>query len=184
MINSSKEIGLSLGRLILGWSDKILMLALIGALAIGSTWLDATTTRPKGPVETDDCPGSGVIVDTEVVYLWLPNTVMELAASRQKPWSARTRQEWRLSLTGQERQSLWYATTVRCYQADGKSVDNTFIRRPYPTDAQNFAEFADVLAAAAGNPPARYAGAEVRVVSGDLSPQQARSVVALLVSGR
>lgn len=62
------------------------------------------------------------------------------------------------------------------------ALEITFIRRPGLIDAANSAEFLDVLATAAGNPPPKYSGAEVRIMSDNLSARQAREALEQLVS--
>ena len=46
------------------------------ATVIGLTQLDALTPRPSPEPELSDPPGSGLIVRSEVIHLWLPETLV------------------------------------------------------------------------------------------------------------
>jgi hypothetical protein len=185
MTNATSATRQSIGRLLWSWGDKALMLGLIGALAIGSNWLNVCAGQPNrsGDVAVDDTPGAGIIVDTEVVRLWLPESVIDLAAQKSEFTRARVHQELCTGLECQEENHLWYALTIRCYQTDGRAVEITSIRRPCVMDAPSFTEFLDVLATADGNPPAKYSAADVRIVAGNPPVRLAREIVEKLVSG-
>jgi hypothetical protein len=177
MTNSNAVTWRLLGRLLWSRGEKFLMLGLIAALALGSTWLNVGASRPSRRLEADDLPGAGVIVKTEVVDLWLPETLIDLVDHRPECVLARTQQELRTTLECRGVDDLWYAYTIRCYQVNGGVGDVTFVRRPSLCESQNFAEYLNVLATAAGNPPGRYASAEVHILPGNLSARQVREAV-------
>jgi hypothetical protein len=170
-------------RPVVSWRIHGLMLGLIGALAIGSTWLDARASRPSRAVVGNEPHGTGIIVGNQVIRLWLPENLLEMAVHQHEPWQRRVQADLRAVLDRRGQDRLWYGLTIRTRQADGRSVEITFFRRPCCTSSERFAEFLDVLATAAGNPPDKYAGAEVRVLPGDLPAPQGRQVVEQLVSG-
>jgi hypothetical protein len=171
-------------RLVVRQSINGLMLGLIGALAIGSAWLDGRASRSSRALGANEPPGTGISVGTRVIDLWLPQTLIELAVHQPEPWRRRVQTELRNSLDRGGQNRLWYALTMRSLQANGAAVEITFIRRPCPTDAESFAEFLDVVATAAGNPPEKYADAAVRILPGNLPAPQARQIVEQLVWGQ
>jgi hypothetical protein len=184
MTNSIMVGGCLAPRLIRDWGINIVMCALLGALAIGSTWLDASASRPRQPVETDDLPDSGVIVQSEIVHLWLPEALIDLADSRCSACSARARQNLCDALDCRNPDKLWYAITKQTRQRNGDLVDLTYVRQVSQIDSQNYAELVDVLAAADGHPAREYSGADVQIVAGNLSFCQAPEVIRQLISGR
>ncbi|MFI5458683.1 MAG: hypothetical protein ACHRXM_24905 [Isosphaerales bacterium] len=174
------------GRLLRNLGDKVLIVVLIVATGIGLTWLDSWAIRPGRELELHDNPGSGVTVRAEVLHLWLPQTLIDLARNQSMSLVALTHQESRTSLE-RRGQDLWYALTTRSHQVNGRVADVTFIRHPY-RDPQFFQEFLDVLTTAAGNPPfysaSDYSGAEVHILSAELSEREPREVVEELLSLR
>jgi WD40 repeat protein len=97
--------------------------------------------------------GDGIIVRSQVLRVWLPKTLTELAV-RQFPSlvAIRTHDELRRFLEGVDQKDLWYALTVRSSLANGEIEDLTVIRWPYQ-DPDHFSESAAVLALAAGSVP-------------------------------
>jgi hypothetical protein len=154
----------------------VFMVAMIVATAIGLTWLDVRALWPGQGVGPEDLPGSGVIVRTEVLHLWLQESLMEPAGPQPESSVARTHRELRAILECRGQEGLWYALTSRGHQVDGGSADITLIRHPYG-DAEHFREFLDVLATAAGHPTPYHAGAQVHFVAGDLSGREPREVI-------
>jgi hypothetical protein len=161
------------------------MVFLLVAPVIGFTWLDSRASRPSQVLEPDDKPGSGVTVRAEVLQLWLPETLIELAGHRPESLVPQTHHELQSSLERRRQEKLWYALTTRGYQVNGGIADITFIRHPYWAP-QHFQEFLDVLATVAGNPPRypalHYSGAEVHILSGELSEREPSAVVEELLS--
>jgi len=162
------------------------MVFVLVAPVIGLTWLDSCARRPSRLLEPDDNPGSGVTVREEVLQLWLPETLIDLAGQHSESSVAPTHQELRTSLERRGQEKLWYALTTRSYQVNGGIADITFIRHPY-RDPEHFQEFLDVLATAAGNPPRyptlQYSGSEVHILPGELSEREPSEVVEELLSG-
>ena len=68
---------LRLGRQLRSWGEKLLMLTVV--LAAGVTWIDSSEARPGRAHEADDTPDSGYIIRTEVIDIWLPDSLIDLA---------------------------------------------------------------------------------------------------------
>jgi hypothetical protein len=174
-------------RLLRSWADKAMLLALVAATAIGLAWLDSRVIRPGRGLEPQDDPRSGVTVRNEVLHLWLPETLSELAKHQPFTAVAQQHQQLRTSLERRARESAWYALTTRAHQANGGMADITYIRHPY-SDSQTFQELLDVLATAAGNPPLHstlnLSGARVHILSSELSEREPSEVVRELLRGQ
>jgi hypothetical protein len=167
-------------RLLRSWGDKAILLAVIAGTAIGLAWLDSRVIRPAQGLEPHDGTSSGVTVRSEVLHLWLPESLSELGKLEPSSSVGQQHQQLRTSLERRARESAWYALTIRGYQANGRMADITFIRHPY-RDSQILQEFVDVLATAAGNPPLhsalKYSGAKVHTLSSEQSAREPREVV-------
>jgi hypothetical protein len=124
-------------------------------------------------------------VRTEVLRLWLPETLIDFEEHRSPSSAPPIHSELRAFLERRRQTHLWYAMTTRGHQVDGRLVDMTFIRRPY-SDSQHFQEFLDVLATAAADPAQyptmSYAGAEVHILPRELSEREPAEVVEELKS--
>ncbi len=172
-------------RLFWSWGEMLLALVALIAPVIGYTRLDSCASRSSRLLEPDDRPGSGVTVRAEVLHLWLPETLIELAAHQPRCLVAQTHDDLRSFLECRGQRELWYAFTTRSHQVNGGIVDTTVIRHPYK-DPNHFPEFLDVLGTAAGNPPTypalSYSGAEVHVLPGKLSEREPSEVVEELTS--
>ena len=142
-------------------------------------WLD----RLK-QLEPADRPGSGIIVRSELLRLWLPQTLTELAKRQSQFRVVRTHEELQRFLELQDRKDLWYALTMRGHQVNGDFVDITFIRWPYD-DPLHFPELLEILATAAGNPPrdpdADFSTASVHIIANDSLNREPREVIAELL---
>ncbi len=176
---------LALRRLLKSWAEKVLMVSVLVAPVVGLTWLDSCASRPGQSLEPDDKPGSGITVRADVLDLWLPATLIDLAGRHSESSVPSTHEELRTFLDRGGQEKLWYASTTRSYQVNGGVVDITVIRHP-SRDPQHFQEFLDVLATVAGNPPSyptlHYAGAEVHILPGKLSEREPSEVVEELSS--
>ncbi|MFI5457632.1 MAG: hypothetical protein ACHRXM_19490 [Isosphaerales bacterium] len=67
------------GRMLRSLGDKVLIVVVIVATGIGLTWLNSWAIRPGRQLEPRDKPGSGVAVRAEVLHLWPPQTLIDLA---------------------------------------------------------------------------------------------------------
>jgi hypothetical protein len=185
MTKSDMVTWLSRGRLLRSVGGKALIIFLLVATALGFTLLDSCVIRPGRSMKLPDRPGSGVMIRTECTHLWLPETLIELARNPSETLGEQTHEGLRIALDRREQQGLWYAFTLRSHQADGRTAESNYVRRPY-REPENFRELPEILARAAGNPspsPAsRFSAAEIHILSREQSGREPREVVAELFS--
>jgi hypothetical protein len=163
--------------------DNILMALIVFAAVIGLDRFAAHVSRQNEELAPDDYPGAGVIVHSEVVRLWLPQTLIECAKLESLSRFVRTHEELRRFLELRRQQNLWYALTIRGYQVNDEFSDVTYIKRPYD-DNQCFQELLVILATAAGNPPGEptsdLSKASIHVISDEFLTRDPRKVMAEL----
>jgi hypothetical protein len=131
---------------------KLLTMIVIGGGSLGLTLFACHLARQDRAPEPANHPGSGIIVRSEVLRLWLPQTLIELAKRQTLPSRIRTHEELQRTLECLCQRDVWYALTARAHKVNGERVDLTTIRWPY-RDSRYFPELLDVLALAAGEPP-------------------------------
>jgi hypothetical protein len=164
-------------------SGTLRLVTVIGVGSIGLAFFASNMARQDRLAGFDDEPGSGIMIRSEVIRLYLPRTIIELAKRQTQQPALRTHDDLRRNLELQHQQNLWYALTVRGLQVNGELVDLTFIRRPY-SDPARFAEFLDVLAAVTGNPPDLWrnlSSAGVTFIPDELSVREPREVMSELI---
>ena len=168
-------IDLPLGALFSRLVGNLMIVVVFVTTAIGLTQFDALAPRPSGAPEFSDPPGSGVIVRSEVIHLWLPEILVDPARHEFPALVARTHQELKKALERRGQENLWYAITVRGHQANHGAADISFIRYPY-REPENFQELMDVLATVAGSPPrhssADYSAAIVHIIPAGMSRRE------------
>jgi hypothetical protein len=168
-------IDLPLGALFSRLVGNVMIVVLFLTTAIGLTQFDALAPRPSGALEFSDPPGSGVIVRSEVIHMWLPEILADPARQEFPALVARTHQELKKMLERGGQENLWYAITVRGHQANHGASDISFIRYPY-REPENLQELMDVLATVAGRPPrhpsADYSAAVVQIMPEGMSQRE------------
>ena len=60
-------------------AGNLMIVIVFGTTAIGLTQLNAVAPRPSAAPEFSDPPGSGLIVCSKVIHLWLPETLLDPA---------------------------------------------------------------------------------------------------------
>ncbi len=174
---------LRLGRELRSWGEKLLMLTVV--LAAGVTWIDPSEARPGRALEADEIPDSGYIIRIEVIDIWVPESLIELAKQPAASSVPQSHQELRTLLERSGHRNLWFAVTTRHYQINGGAGDLTYIRHPY-LEPEHFRELQSVLAIAVGKPPldpSRFgSGCAVHIVPKELSDREPREVVEQLLS--
>jgi hypothetical protein len=167
------------------WGGSIVMMIVFVAGVVGLARLSFHVARQAQKLEPADRPGAGIIVRSELLHLWLPQALTELAKRQSQSRVVRTHEELRRFLELQDRKDMWYALTIRGHQVNDNFVDLTFIRRPYD-DPLQFPEFLNILATAAGHPPrdpdADYSNASVHILAQELLKSEPREVMAELLS--
>jgi hypothetical protein len=168
-------IDFPLGALFRRLAGNLMIVVVFVTTAIGLTQFDAVAPRPSAAQEFSDPPGSGVIVRSEVICLWLPEALVDPAGDEFPALVARTHQELKKVLERRGQENLWYAITVRGHQANQGAADISFIRHPY-RDPENLQELMDVLATVAGSPPrhrsADYSAAIVHIMPAGMSQRE------------
>jgi hypothetical protein len=164
-------LGVLFSRLV----GNLMIVVIFAITAIGLTQFDALAPRPSGAPEFSDPPGSGVIVRSEVIHLWLPETLVDPARHEFPALVARTHQELKKALERGGQEDLWYAITLRGHQASHGSADISFIRYPY-REPKHLQELMDILATVAGSPPrhpsADYSAAIVQIMPAGMSQRE------------
>jgi hypothetical protein len=175
---------LALWRLLLRWGDKVLLVVVIIAPAIGWMCLDSRRVRPSRSHESKNFAGSGTLTHVEVVDLWVPETMLDAGRRQPDCAAAPAYAELRSTINRRTWDNLWYALTIRAYQVDGGAADITFIRHPFREPCY-VKEFHHVLAAAAGISPRHstvgYNRAEVHILPVDVAEREPREVMEALL---
>ncbi len=119
---------------------------------VGLSRVDFQTARPAPENLPDGPPGSGIVVRVEVTTIWLSQGLFDLAQRKTDPAVFASHEELRTRLDRVGLGAAWYAMTTRGYQLNGRAAEITFIRRRRDS-SEDFGEYQDVMATAAGRPP-------------------------------
>ena len=153
----------------------------------GLTCLPLPADREGQALESAHNLGSGIIVRSELLELWLPETLTKLAQRPSQALGLRSHEELQRYLEAEGRKDVWYALTTRAHQVNGDFVDITVIRWPYSEPLQ-FAELREILARAGGDPAndsdAGGPPAAVRILQQDELVREPRQVMAELLGHR
>jgi hypothetical protein len=170
--------------LISNWGRMIFLIFVIVAGAIGLSCFAAhVSMRNQTAAEADESDW-GLVVRVEILRVWLPPVLSELA--KQDPPTAviRTHEELRrhLELCGQE--NTWYAMIWRGHNAQREFVDIPVVRQPYG-EAHLFPELLELLSSAAGNshgePTGLYATTSFGLLPESFLKREPRAAVADLL---
>ena len=130
--------------------------------------------------EASGQPGGGIIIRSEVLRVWLPQSLIDLAKRQTQPSMIRTLEELQRILEDRNQRDVWYALTSRGHQASGEFIDLTVIRWPY-RDSRYFPELLDVLAVASGHPAsepgADFSDVSISVLPDDVLEREPRDVM-------
>jgi hypothetical protein len=163
---------------------NILTMIVIVAAVTALTRFATHMTRQPQECEPVDATSAGIIVRSELLRLWLPRTLAELAKRQAQSPFVRTRDDLQQFLDLQHQQDLWYALTIRAYEVNGIFSDVTYIRKA--GDSLYFRELLDILATAAGNPPysptSDLSRASVHVIADQFMKGEPREVMAELLA--
>lgn len=155
--------------------------AVVTAIAVGFPRPAAQAPRPGREGESEDRPGSGMTVYSQVLHIWLPEPLADMAKGQSPPGVPQSHHELRQALQREGYQDLWYAYAVRLLQDNGATSEILFIRHPY-SESERFQDFLDILATAAGKPPrylaADYVDAKLHVMPGSMSSRQFLETIA------
>jgi hypothetical protein len=100
----------------------------------------------------DDLTDESVVVRLEVVRVWLPRALVDLAKHEPPTGPIRTHADLTrlLELRGQEK--IWYAMKMRAHDRNGDSIEIPFVRQPY-REPDRFPELLEILSIATGYSP-------------------------------
>jgi hypothetical protein len=169
-------------RLCRSLGSRLLVGIVIAGASVGLTSLGTYMNHLDRGINAAVRANSGVIDHFEVLRIWVPATLKELAISESA--STMTLEEFQRFLEREHQEDLWFAFTVRAYQLDGDFCDCTYIRYPYKHE-YSFPEAFDNLAVAAGQAPGfgmtALSNASIIVLPEGASKRQPREVVGELI---
>jgi hypothetical protein len=87
--------------------------------------------RRDSPAEApaaEEPPGSGIVLRTEITWIWVPQALCDLARQRADPLVALSPQELQTQLARKGWRDGWYAFSYRGHQINGRYGDITQIR--------------------------------------------------------
>jgi hypothetical protein len=113
-------------------------------------WVRSCTKAPN-PARIEP-PGSGIVVRSEVVAIWMPRALRELAMQDGGPAAAVAPLALEAYLERKGWKPAWYALSYRAHQVNGKFAETTQIRR-LSEAPDHVDELEAVMATAAGKPP-------------------------------
>ena len=156
-------------------AGNLMIVVVFVTIVIGLAHDNAVVPQPGAAPELTDAPGSGLIVRSEVIHLWLPESLVDLAQREPPALVTRTHHELIKALNRRGPQNLWYAITVRAYLANNRSEDMSFIRHPY-RQFDHLQELTDIVATVVGIPPrhlaADYSAAVVHIMPARMSERE------------
>ena len=142
----------------------ILLVSAVAALTTANTHL----RRPVEDDESEELPGAGIIVRSEVVHIQIPEALWELVRVQSVAQVVSDHRDLRRFLEQRHQTDLWYAVTTRGHQVNGGHSDIKFVRHPYD-DPQHFQEVLDILATAIGrtrgDPTSEFFAVSVSIIS-------------------
>jgi hypothetical protein len=163
------------GALFRRLAGNLVIVVVLVTAAIGLTQFDAVAPRPGAAPEFSEPPGSGLIDRSEVIRLWLPETLVDPARHELPALAALTHQELKKVLERRGQENLWYAITVRAHLENDRAEDTSFIRYPH-RQPEYLSELMDILTAVAGShcrhPSVDYSAAIVHIVPAGMSPRE------------
>ena len=170
-------------RVVSRWGSKIIMVLVVAGGAMRLTHFASAVSKMDQNVADGNQAGSGIIVDFEVLHIWLPPTFLELA-NRQSPSGVLlAHEDLQRFLEVRCQEKLWYAMTTRGHLANGEIVDLPLVRQPY-NEPSSFPLFQKILAAAAQNPfddpTDEFSSASIHVLTDELVKCEIRDVMAEL----
>jgi hypothetical protein len=172
-------------RLVSVLESNFFMVLVFAAGAIGLTCFASQVSNQDQKLAAANQLSSGINVRSEVLDIWLPAALIELAKSESPTRVIRTHENLMRFLERCGQKNVWYAMTLRLHQADGDFVDIAFIRQPY-RQLCLFSEFLVILAVAAGDspdkPPDEFSTTFVHLLPESLLKRDPRDAIADLLA--
>jgi len=125
------------------------LIAFIAAMVVAGSCIgvDPFDAADRG----EGAPGSGIIVDSEAMHVWIPEPLALLASLEGRREVLKDHESLRRFLAREDRTTLGFAVTYRGHRVDGLWTDATFVRRPFD-NPDYFQELRSVLAGDAAEP--------------------------------
>jgi hypothetical protein len=159
------------------------MVILFATVMTGLAWSSSGRSRPELGIEADEVPDAGIIVRSEVLHLWLPETLGKVTSPKCQAQIIRDHEDLRRVLEHRHQENPKYAVTVRGHQVNGGYGDITFVRHPYE-DPRCFQEFLDLLAGVGGrrdcDTAADFPGTSVHIIPEELLNREPSEILAEL----
>ncbi len=178
------EASAAMKRLLSFCGGTALMGIGIVAATLVLTYIGSHATHPGRKLEADELPDGGIIVRSELLHIWVPETLTELAEQQSRAPAIRDHEGLKRFLELRDQRDVWYALTVRAHQVNGGFADITVIRRPYH-DPEYFPELLAVLATTAGNPPRDsdmdFSTASIHIIPEELARREPRGAIVELL---
>jgi hypothetical protein len=134
------------------FEGSLFMAIVIVAGTIGLIRFGVDVARPHQKPGSAESWEAAVVDRFEMLRIWFPKSLVELAESPCRCPVTRTHGEFQRYLERRHEENLWYAYTVRTHERNGKYADCTYLRHPYK-DPFVFEELRTFLAGLAENPP-------------------------------
>jgi hypothetical protein len=132
------------------WVSRMFMVLVLAAGGLALTNFASDVDKKDQNLADGDQPEAGIIVRSEVLHIWLPPALIELANRQPSSGVMRTHEDLKQFLERRGQEKVWYAMTTRGHQANGNSIDMPFVRQPY-SEPNSFPEFLHILAVATEN---------------------------------
>ncbi|SIO40524.1 hypothetical protein SAMN05444166_4432 [Singulisphaera sp. GP187] len=162
--------------------ESIGVAILLVLVSAGLVWVSLHPAPPTQGDEYDEVPAnSGTIVRSEVIHLWLPESIRELASPQSSV--VRDPSDLRRYLERRNLQDLRYAVTIRGHQPNGDYYDIHFIRHPCESPV-HFQELLNILADVSRAPghekAANFPGASTHDISEAVLSREPSEIIAEL----
>jgi hypothetical protein len=132
--------------------SNLFMGIVVAAGATGLIRFALHVARPDPILESAESRAGTAVDRIEVLRIWFPKTLVELARSPSRSAVIRTHGEFQRFLERRHEVDLWYAYADRVYQRNGQYCDCTYVKHPYK-DPFIIQELRVFLAGVAENPP-------------------------------
>jgi hypothetical protein len=188
MLKRSSTTKLPVWGLVRWLASNLISVLVFTAIALCLARLDFKATQPASEPESDEPGGSGLIVRSEVLYVCMPQTLIDLAKRDDEAHVPSKHEDWKAALERHGHENICYGLLVRGHQVNGRWADITFVRYPH-REPEHFQELLDVLAALAGRPlvgqpPLDCTGTTVQIAPPDSSREEILAgIKALSLSG-
>ncbi len=152
MLRRQTTTEMPIGRLFRGLVGDLITVVGFAVITIGLVRLELEVIQPASAPEFEKPLGSGVIIRSEILYVCLPQVLIDLAKCELESHVDSKYEDWKTALERHGHENICYELLVRGHQINGRSADITFVRYPH-REPEHFQELVDVLATASGRPP-------------------------------